>query len=72
MTLRELIPFLDTQRTVWIENEEGIWLEDNETAYLTQDHFDKEVLRIYPARILSLGGVCAVVIQVKTRTEERK
>ena len=65
MKIRDLLPLLSSERTVWVEDKDERGIDVGTPGYLKPETLELEVNLMYPAVVKSLGGLNVICIRIK-------
>ena len=65
MKVRDLIPIVSPERTLWVEGKDERGIDVGTPGYLNPETLELEVDLLYPAIAKSLGGVNVICVRVK-------
>ena len=65
MKVRDLIPIVSPERTLWVEGKDERGIDVGTPDYLNPETLELEVDLLYPAVVKSLGGVNVICVRVK-------
>ena len=65
MKVRDLIPIVSPERTLWVEGKDERGIDVGTPGYLNPETLELEVDLLYPAVVKSLGGVNVICVRVK-------
>ena len=65
MKVRDLIPIVSPERTLWVEGKDERGIDVGTPGYLKPETLELEIDLLYPVVVKSLGGVNVICIRVK-------
>ena len=65
MKVRDLLPIVSPERTLWVEGKDERGIDVGTPGYLNSETLELEVDLLYPAVVKSLGGVNVICVRVK-------
>ena len=65
MKVRDLLPIVSPERTLWVEGKDERGIDVGTPGYLNPETLELEVALLYPAVVKSLGGVNVICVRVK-------
>lgn len=65
MKVRDLLPIVSPERTLWVEGKDERGIDVGTPGYLNPETLELEIDLLYPAIVKSLGGVNVICVRVK-------